>query len=169
MTDPSDTAREPADAVVVEPAESEADAVIRPPTEDAATWPIGRLLSTAARLVEHAWADALDQLGLTHAGLIALHLLESGPSNQTDLARHARVQAQTMSRTLDRLEREGFIERGPDASDARRRIVTRTTAGAEVWRRAHSVEADLFPPLADADGVRLALLEIIAASSARRW
>ncbi len=136
---------------------------------DAADWPIGRLLSTASRLVEHAWADALDDLGLTHAGLIALHLLERGPANQTDLARSARVQAQTMSRTLDRLEREGFVEREPDARDARRRIVTSTAAGNEVWRRAHSVEADLFPPLEDADGLRRALLDIIAASSARRW
>ena len=42
-------------------------------------WPTGRLLSTAARLVEHAWVEALEQLGLSHAGLIVLHVLGQGP------------------------------------------------------------------------------------------
>jgi hypothetical protein len=40
-----------------------------------ASWPTGRLLSTASRLVEHAWAEALESHGLTHAGLIVLHFL----------------------------------------------------------------------------------------------
>ena len=65
-------------------------------------WPTGRLLSTAARVVEHAWSARLEQLGLTHAGLVALHLLQEGPRSQTDLARAGRVQLQTMARTVDR-------------------------------------------------------------------
>ena len=35
--------------------------------EDPASWPTGRLLSTAARLVEHAWAEHLESVGITHA------------------------------------------------------------------------------------------------------
>ena len=66
-------------------------------------WPTGRLLSTAARLVEHAWVEALEQLGLSHAGLIVLHVLGPGPLSQTELAKVARVEAQTMSRTLEGL------------------------------------------------------------------
>jgi DNA-binding MarR family transcriptional regulator len=96
-------------------------------------WPTGRLLVTAARLVEHAWLDGLAEHGLSHAGLIALHLLGEEPTNQTDLAERARVENQTMSRTLDRLER------------------------------------DLFPAISDPAALRSALLDLIAAGTARRW
>lgn len=132
-------------------------------------WPNGRLLSTAARLVEHAWVDALDSLGLTHAGLIVLHLLGPGAQSQTELARQARVQTQTMSRTLDRLEREGLVARIRDERDARRHLVTRTDAGTVVWQKARTLEADVFPQLENADELRAALLQIITASSAKRW
>ena len=140
-----------------------------PLDESMACWPTGRLLSTAARLVEHAWVEALDQLGLTHAGMIALHLLGTGPLSQTELAHAARVQTQTMSRTLERLEREGYVVRTRDERDARRHSVVRTDAGAAVWEKSRTIEADLFPELENADAMRDALLTIISASSARRW
>ncbi|WP_233198195.1 MULTISPECIES: MarR family winged helix-turn-helix transcriptional regulator [unclassified Cryobacterium] len=137
--------------------------------ESMACWPTGRLLSTAARLVEHAWVEALDQLGLTHAGMVALHLLCSGPLSQTELAHAARVQTQTMSRTLERLERQGYVVRTRDKHDARRHSVVRTDAGTVVWEKSRTLEADLFPELENADAMRDALLTIISAASARRW
>ena len=132
-------------------------------------WPTGRLLSTASRLIEHAWLDALAERGLSHAGLIALHLLGEDPTNQTDLAERARVENQTMSRTLDRLEREGYVLRERDPRDKRRHIVTRTAAGSTVWDSARSLESDVFPTITDPDGLRSALLELIRAGTARRW
>lgn len=137
--------------------------------DDMAEWPTGRLLSTAARLVEHAWVESLERLGLTHAGLIALHLLGDGPLSQTELARQARVETQTMSRTLERLEREGHIERVRSPRDARRHVVTRTPAGTALWEKTRTLEADIFPPLQNAAAMREALLDIITAASARRW
>jgi len=132
-------------------------------------WPTGRLLSTASRMVEHAWLEALTALGLSHAGLIVLHLLESGASTQVDLAARARVEAQTMSRTVERLEREGFVERRSDAADRRRRLVERTPAGAEVFGRARRIEAELFPEVPDLPALREALLGIIGRSGGSRW
>lgn len=128
-------------------------------------WPTGRLLSTASRVVEHAWLEALSALGLSHAGLIVLHLLEAGPLTQVDLAARARVEAQTMSRTLNRLEREGFVRRRADAEDRRRRLVERTPGGAEVFERARRIEAELFPPVPDIAALREALLNIIGRST----
>ena len=49
---------------------------------DAAEWPLGRLLSTAARLVEQDWNSWLAGRGMTHAGLLALHMLGTGPHTQ---------------------------------------------------------------------------------------
>ena len=77
-----------------------------PEEHEPGSWPLGRLLGAASRAVERAWYEALEARGLTHAGLIVLHFVELGFSSQTDLARVAQVEAQTMSRTVDRLERE---------------------------------------------------------------
>jgi MarR family transcriptional regulator, organic hydroperoxide resistance regulator len=107
------------------------------------TWPTGRLLVTAARLAEHRWNAHLAAHGLSHAALVVLHLLEHGPRTQRDLARYCRVEAQTMSRTLDRMERAGLVRRTPDPRDRRRRRVQRTAEGA----RAFAAAAD--PDLAE--------------------
>jgi len=132
-------------------------------------WPTGRLLSTAARLVEHAWSEGLERLHLTHAGLIVLHLLDAGPLSQTDLARAARVEVQTMSRTLDRLEREGYVRREKHPQDGRRHVVSRTDAGRAAWVSARTLEVDLFPEIANDPQLRSALLQIIRAGSEGRW
>jgi DNA-binding MarR family transcriptional regulator len=132
-------------------------------------WPTGRLLSTASRLVEHAWIETLERLGLTHAGLVVLHLLQDGPLSQTDLARLARVENQTISRTLERLQREGFIHRSADARDRRKHVVVITESGREAWQAARTLEGDVMPEVADAEGLRSALLAIIELSAAKRW
>lgn len=132
-------------------------------------WPTGRLLSMASRLVEHAWLNALSALGLSHAGLIVLHLLHDGPATQAELAGRARVEAQTMSRTVERLERQGYVSRAPDAADRRRRLVKGTPLGFEVFSRAHLIEAELFPEVGDLPALRAALLGIIGRSSDDRW
>ena len=129
-----------------------------------ASWPTGRLLSTAARAVEHAWAEALATLGVTHAGLIALHLLRDGPLSQIQLARSAHVETQTMSRTLERLEREGLVSRAPDPDDRRRHVVARTDAGAEAWSRAQDLERDVLPELTASDEMRRGLIAVIRAA-----
>lgn len=126
-------------------------------------WSTGRLLSTAARMVEQAWAERLDRAGLTHAGLIVLHHLEHGSASQAELARLARVEAQTMSRTVDRLVREGLVERGSDPADRRRHVVSRTAAGERAWATIHDVESDVFPDIPGEEHFRATLLAIIHA------
>ncbi|GAA2752167.1 MarR family winged helix-turn-helix transcriptional regulator [Amnibacterium kyonggiense] len=132
-------------------------------------WPTGRLLSTAARLVEHAWAERLETVGLTHAGLIALHLLGDGARSQTDLARAARVQLQTMARTLERLERHGHVTRERDDADARRVLVSRTPAGAALLDEAQRLESEALPPVSDPAALRTLLLEVVRSASGGRF
>lgn len=127
-------------------------------------WPLGRLLSAASRAVERAWAQALDARGLTHAGLIVLHLLESGVASQADLARIAQVEAQTMSRTVDRLEREGLLTREPDPSDRRRHVLAITPAGRTAFEGVRGLEDDVFPEVDDPAALRAALIRIVKAA-----
>jgi MarR family transcriptional regulator, organic hydroperoxide resistance regulator len=103
-----------------------------PDTED---WSLGRLLSTAARLIEHDWNAWLATHDLTHAGLLALHALEGGPLTQRQLAAASRVEEQTMSRVVARLERAGYVSRERDPSDRRRLVIARTPQGSAVFAK----------------------------------
>ena len=108
---------------------------------DAAEWSLGRLLSMAARLVEQDWNSWLASRGMTHAGLLALHALGTGPHTQRELAAASMVEEQTMSRVLDRLERAGHVTRERDPADRRRLVVRPTTAGQQAYRAA--IDADV--------------------------
>jgi DNA-binding MarR family transcriptional regulator len=104
-------------------------------------WPTGRLLSTAARLVEHSWNEKLAAIGLTHAGVIAIEVLEAqGPMTQAQLAQYVRVQAQTMGKTLSRLEAHGHIARVRSTSDRRSHVVSLTERGKEAVAAAVEME-----------------------------
>jgi len=127
-------------------------------------WPLGRLLGAASRAVERAWAEALDARGLTHAGLIVLHMLELGVVSQADLARIAQVEAQTMSRTVDRLEREGLVTREPDPSDRRRHVLAITAAGRAAFEQVRGLEDEVFPEVDDPAALRAALVRIVSSS-----
>jgi len=104
-------------------------------------WPTGRLLSTAARLVEHSWNEKLGAIGLTHAGVIAIEVLNAqGPMTQAQLAQYVRVQAQTMGKTLSRLESHGHIVRVRSTSDRRSHVVSLTERGKEAVAAAVEME-----------------------------
>ncbi len=107
-------------------------------------WPTGRLLSTAARLVEHAWNERLVRIGVTHAGVIALGVLETqGPMTQAKLAQIVRVQAQTMGKTLSRLEAHGHVTRVRNDLDRRSHMVSITPQGLEALQEAQNIERTL--------------------------
>ena len=73
-----------------------------------------------------------------HQASILDHLDEIEPTTVMDLAAHMGVTAATMSLSIDRLERKGYVVRLKDAKDRRRVHVRLTTAGVRV-REASSV------------------------------
>ncbi|MFJ3030077.1 MarR family winged helix-turn-helix transcriptional regulator [Curtobacterium sp. NPDC087080] len=114
--------------------------------EPAEQWPLGRLLSAAARAVEREWDERLRAVGLTHAALVAIDiLLRTGPTGADTIARTARVQPQTMSRTLERAERDGLVERTSHPEDRRRRVVSVTDEGRRAWETAQHIEREVLP------------------------
>lgn len=135
------------------------------------SWPTPRLLSTAARLVEHAWNEKLADLGLTHAGVIALEVLEAdGPMAQTLLAARARVQAQTMGKTLSRLEAHGHIVRTRSDTDRRAHRVSISDLGRTALGRARQLERTLTGDSEQAtDELQELLRGIIRRLGSSRW
>lgn len=135
-----------------------------PDFDNAESWPTGRLLSTAARLLESRFADVLAEHDLTHAGLIVLHHLASGTRTQRELATLCRVTDQTMSRTIARLHRHCLVTRDPDSADRRRSIATITPEGTRllgIARREEQESTLLLGVLDDPPSFRGQLLKII--------
>jgi len=73
-----------------------------------------------------------------HQASILDHLDEIEPTTVMELAAHMGVTAATMSLSIDRLERKGYVVRLKDAKDRRRVHVRLTSAGVRV-REASSV------------------------------
>ncbi|MFC8597167.1 MarR family winged helix-turn-helix transcriptional regulator [Isoptericola sp. NPDC057191] len=138
-----------------------------PTSDDPAQWPTGRLLFTAVRRIEHDWNAHLGRWDLNHAGHpVLLHLL-AGPRTQRELARLNGVTEQTMSRVVARLERSGYVTRGDDPQDRRRRAVAITDDG-----RAAVIEASRVQPAEDLtarglDGDQVAALREILVTLVR--
>lgn len=126
-------------------------------------WPTGRLLSTAARLVEHSWNEKLGAIGLTHAGVIAIEVLAAqGPMTQAQLAQYVRVQAQTMGKTLSRLETHGHIARVRSTSDRRSHVVSLTDRGREAVTAAVEMERSVLAAASiDPDVLRQELKAVV--------
>jgi MarR family transcriptional regulator, organic hydroperoxide resistance regulator len=133
--------------------------------DDLRSWPTGRLLSTAARMVEGAWTARLAARGLTHAGLMVMHELRAREVLPVlDLASRCQVTAQTMTRTLDRLERDGLVSRRRGEADRRRVEVALTPSGEAAYAAASdmaAVEPDLLGGVVDLPALRDNLVAII--------
>lgn len=133
------------------------------------SWSLGRLLSTAARQVEHDWNARLAEHGLTHAGLVALHALETGPLTQRQLAAASRVEEQTMSRVVARLARTHHVTRDRDGRDRRRLVIRRTPLGDRVVAELEQSKLSdtlVAGPLADPEAFRRELVRLVTAPRA---
>jgi DNA-binding MarR family transcriptional regulator len=108
------------------------------------------LLTTAARLVQRRFDDALAPLGLTRAAVIALKGMSNRPMNQEQLAAAVHVQSQTLGRVLTRLAAEGLVTRKRDPHDRRQFQVEITEAGEAALRAAREAERVALPT--DFDG-----------------
>jgi len=83
------------------------------------------------------------------AALARLH--ERGPLSQNDLGRQIAMDAATTKVMVDRLAKNGLIQRSADAADRRRRVVTLTEAGKVAYAgsisAAHAITAKTLSPL----------------------
>jgi DNA-binding MarR family transcriptional regulator len=116
---------------------------------------LGWRLAVAGRLVR-SWADT--HQGFRPAGAqgtgVLMRLLEQDGLTQVALARLQRIESPTLCRMVDRLERDGLVERRRHPDDRRAICVYLTATGRRAARRgqasAGDVERALFGVL-DAD------------------
>jgi MarR family transcriptional regulator for hemolysin len=97
---------------------------------------LGYWVIPAAHALDRALNEELVPLGVTvrQWQVIACLILRGGAC-QAELARLLRVEAPTLKGILDRMERDGWIERCPCPDDRRRNVIRLKPAVVPAWRR----------------------------------
>ena len=115
-----------------------------PSSTAASDGPVSNALIRVTRLHMMRARQLLQGLGL-HTGheLLLMHLWDSGPQRQADLAAEFDTDSASMSRTVQRLERAGFVRRRPDPNDGRATLVDTTPAGMALRDRIEQAEKAL--------------------------
>ncbi|MFI0743319.1 MarR family winged helix-turn-helix transcriptional regulator [Streptomyces sp. NPDC021100] len=127
--------------------------------------PVSHAIFRVARLHRMLAGHLLRRVGL-HPGqeLVMMQLWGAGPQRQADLVRLLDSDAATMTRTVRRLERAGFVRRCPCATDKRASLIEATPAGhalrGEVERLWRELEERTLGPLTGDQ--RAAALELLA-------
>jgi DNA-binding MarR family transcriptional regulator len=91
----------------------------------------------------HVRDEKTQNLLSAHQASILDHLDDVEGTSLFELARHMGVTASTMSLTVDRLERGGYVRRERSKQDARRVELRLTPAGMRVKRQQKVLEPDL--------------------------
>lgn len=150
---------EPADACPS--TEAACGAPITLPT--GASGPLNQAVLRVGRLHHQLAKQLLRRSGLFPGQeLVMMHLWEHGPQRQVDLIRLLDSDAATMTRTVQRLERAGFVRRRPSPTDGRAVIIEPTPASQGLreqveglWPRLERLAADGFTEAERADAIAL--------------
>jgi MarR family transcriptional regulator for hemolysin len=102
--------------------------------------PLTRQLVMSAKAIKAVFEDALAGEGATLATWVVLNGVERGRwTSQSGLAKQLRIEGATVTRHLDRLEREGLVTRSRDPEDRRQISVRLTPEGKLLHRRLRAV------------------------------
>jgi DNA-binding MarR family transcriptional regulator len=107
---------------------------------------IGQLLTQLTRRFQVELFERLAAAGLEDARVPHTHVtayIKAEGSRLTDLAAHARMTLPAMSELVDDLQRLGIVERRPDPTDRRAKLICLTDAGWDAMRIARRVIADI--------------------------
>jgi MarR family transcriptional regulator, transcriptional regulator for hemolysin len=97
---------------------------------------VGHWVFTAAHAMGCAMNDELAAHGITFRQFEVLAWLSRERElSQSDLAERMRIEAPTLVGVLDRMERDGWIQRVPDENDRRKNLVRPTDRVMPVWTK----------------------------------
>lgn len=119
---------------------------------DTAELPLGVLLFIPYRAMEAATMDGLARAGYTDMTVAQARIaarIDPGGSRITQLAAAAQVTKQTAGFLVEQLERAGYVERVPDPTDGRARLV-------KMAARGYAAREEILPALADVEAQWLA-------------
>jgi MarR family transcriptional regulator for hemolysin len=97
---------------------------------------VGFWICQASHALQRAFNEELAPQGVTfrQAQVLGSLALE-GRLSQTDLAERMRIEPPTLVGILDRMERDGWIRRGSDKTDRRKKLIEATSTAKPVWTK----------------------------------
>jgi MarR family transcriptional regulator for hemolysin len=97
---------------------------------------VGYWICQSSNIFQRAFNEELAPQGVTFrlAQVLGCLALE-GRLSQTDLAERMRIEPPTLVGILDRMERDGWIRRGGDVTDRRKKLVEATPAAKPAWTK----------------------------------
>jgi DNA-binding MarR family transcriptional regulator len=107
---------------------------------------VGQLLVQLTRLFQTELFERLKAAGLEDARVSHTHVtayIKADGSRLTDLAAQARMTLPAMSELVDDLQRLGVVERRPDPSDGRAKLICLTEAGWDAMRTGRQAIAEM--------------------------
>jgi DNA-binding MarR family transcriptional regulator len=106
--------------------------------------PVSHAIFRLARLHKLTAGQLLRRTGLhPNQELVMMRLWDAGPQRQADLAAVMESDSATITRTIQRLERAGFVRRTPSTADRRVTIVEATPASQALRREVEQVWREL--------------------------
>ena len=109
-------------------------------TESRPSMPPLKLIGHVHRAFQRVADQLLRDQGFALGQLPVLMALKDGrPRSQAELARLANVEQPSMAQLLNRMERDGLVERLPDPEDGRSRLISLTAACGERMPKAKGV------------------------------
>ncbi len=115
---------------------------------------IGYMLSDVARLMRTVFDRRMRDLGLTRGQWLVLTRLHRRPgASQTELADMLEIDRASAGRMIDRMEKNGWVERRPNSGDRRiNRLHLTAEAGkvhGDMWAIAEATVDDALSQLSD--------------------
>ena len=105
---------------------------------------LGFLVNDVARLLRRAFDRRVQSIGLTRSQWsVLVYLNRRDGMQQIELAEQLDITPITLSGLLDRLERDGWVERRPDGSDRRAKRVFLTAKVAPVIKNIQRLGKEL--------------------------
>lgn len=106
---------------------------------------LGYRMADNSRMLRRLFDDRVRSLGLTAVqARLLLSLERQGGQNQAHYAELLEVEPITLTRIIDRMEDAGWIERRPDPSDRRARILHLTAKSKGIVTRLEAIVEDMF-------------------------
>ncbi len=101
--------------------------------------PLGQLLTRVCRLSVGRMKVRMENVGLHRAqGFVLFYLWHHEEASQSDIARAQRISPATVTNTLQRMEKAGWIERHQDSNDQRVIRVRLTARAKALYEEARS-------------------------------
>lgn len=118
-------------------------------------------LYTASRLITQAYHPMLDPLGLTYSQyLVMMVLWENDNLTVNEIGHRLKLDSNTLTPLLQRMERAGFLVRTHGIGDKRQTVVSLTQTGRRLEKKAKDIPACMVKcwegaPIAEEDFIKL--------------